>query len=382
MLFRDITPEMNNNIFLMDTSCNPFPNERVWCSVESWARQNPDRQVWFLLTSGQLEGGHALTSLLLQQYTNIHLVTADVMDLFKDTPLLSLLNSRRWTEVNTWPIELMSDMLRVLVLWWWGGVYSDTDVISLRALTLPPNSLGFEDPYLIGSAFYSFRARHPTLLKLMEDMQLHFEPWSWGSIGPAAISRVIISECGKTLPELIQESPVTCPGNITLHPTSTFFPVPFNEFEKYFSPGGGKDFDEEQDEDDTEDEDEDDMELESGADFREIKARVPSLRMDAILKSGLNMSRNKVESAFYASKIRINGKKLLKKSNQCREGDEIDVFKTVSKQNPKYLYVSRVVVVTVGTMGEDDDKVTVKLRRYPNLLVECYQDFKAPEQDE
>ncbi|KAG0725817.1 hypothetical protein GWK47_037854 [Chionoecetes opilio] len=85
----------------------------------SWARQNPDRQVWFLLTSGQLEGGHALTSLLLQQYTNIHLVTADVMDLFKDTPLLSLLNSRMWTD--SWPIELMSDMLRVLVLWWWGA---------------------------------------------------------------------------------------------------------------------------------------------------------------------------------------------------------------------------------------------------------------------
>lgn len=74
-----------------------------------------------------------------------------------------------------WPVELLSDMLRVLVLWWWGGVYSDTDVISLRRLTLPPNSLGFENSGQIGSAFYSFHAQHPTLLKLMEDMQYNFK---------------------------------------------------------------------------------------------------------------------------------------------------------------------------------------------------------------
>lgn len=46
------------------------------------------------------------------------------------------------------------------------------------------------------------------------------------------------------------------------------------------------------DDDYTDDEDEDeDMKLETGSDFRELKARVPSLRIDAILKSGLNMSR-------------------------------------------------------------------------------------------
>lgn len=136
------------------------------------------------------------------------------------------------------------------------------------------------------------------------------------------------------------------------------------------------------DDDDTEDEDEDeDMKLETGSDFRELKARVPSLRIDAILKSGLNMSRNKVESAFYDSRIRINGKKLLKKSQQCHMGDEIDVIKIVARDNPNNLYVSRVVVVALGDTAEDEEKVTVKLRRYPNLLVECYKDYKVPQQE-
>lgn len=66
-------------------------------------------------------------------------------------------------------------MLRVLVLWWWGGVYSDTDVLSIRPLTLPLNALGFENSGGLGSAFYSFQARHPILLQLMEDMQKKFK---------------------------------------------------------------------------------------------------------------------------------------------------------------------------------------------------------------
>ncbi|KAG7171456.1 mitochondrial transcription rescue factor 1-like [Homarus americanus] len=126
--------------------------------------------------------------------------------------------------------------------------------------------------------------------------------------------------------------------------------------------------------DDDESED-DDMELESGKDFRDIKARVPSLRMDAILKAGLGMSRNKVEAAFYGSKIRVNGSKILKKSKQLHEGDEVDVVKGPSSVNPDFLNISRVVIVKVGKYEEDSDKVSVKLRKYSQLLVDKYEDY-------
>lgn len=80
--------------------------------------------------------------------------------------------------LTAWPVELLSDMLRVVVLWWWGGVYSDTDVISVRSLTLPDNSLGFEHPEQLGSAFYSFQAYHPILYTLMKYMRQNFEVFS------------------------------------------------------------------------------------------------------------------------------------------------------------------------------------------------------------
>ncbi|XP_063842743.1 lactosylceramide 4-alpha-galactosyltransferase-like isoform X2 [Scylla paramamosain] len=241
-LFRDAIPEENRNIFLMDTACNPTPKFRVWCSVESWARQNPERQVWFLLTSDRIEDNTGLSSTLLHQYANLQVVTADLDDMFRDTPLLLLFNERKWTK--TWPVELLSDMLRVLVLWWWGGVYSDTDVISVRTLTLPNNSLGFEHSNSLGSAFYSFQARHPALYQLMRDMHKYFKPKQWGSIGPIAITRVMEKICGEKTKMLIHRAPVTCPGNVTLFPQRTFYPMLYSQFEYYFLPGNGNKFNE------------------------------------------------------------------------------------------------------------------------------------------
>lgn len=146
--------------------------------------------------------------------------------------------------VAAWPVELLSDMLRVLVLWRWGGAYSDTDVLSIRPLTLPINALGFENPGLIGSAFYSFHSQHPMLLDLMEDMQENFKPKLWGSIGPLAISRVVKKICKKNLKELSEKAPTNCPGQFTLYPRRTFYPIPYDSYRTFFKPGGGKDFDE------------------------------------------------------------------------------------------------------------------------------------------
>ncbi|KAL1498281.1 hypothetical protein ABEB36_009102 [Hypothenemus hampei] len=45
-----------------------------------------------------------------------------------------------------------------------------------------------------------------------------------------------------------------------------------------------------------------------------LTINVTSMRVDAILKTALGMSRNKIETEFYENKIRINGTKVAKKS--------------------------------------------------------------------
>jgi hypothetical protein len=61
--------------------------------------------------------------------------------------------------------------------------------------------------------------------------------------------------------------------------------------------------------------DSDDEEFADDIDKQKIaKIRVQSMRADLLLKTGLGIARNKIEASFYEGKIRVNGKKINKKS--------------------------------------------------------------------
>ncbi|XP_066907256.1 mitochondrial transcription rescue factor 1 [Halyomorpha halys] len=65
----------------------------------------------------------------------------------------------------------------------------------------------------------------------------------------------------------------------------------------------------------------DDDDDEDFGDSKLIVGHVLSLRTDAILKTGLGLARNKIETYFYESKIRVNGKKILKKSQKVSDSN-------------------------------------------------------------
>ena len=103
-----------------------------------------------------------------------------------------------------------------------------------------------------------------------------------------------------------------------------------------------------------------------------LNAHVNSMRMDAVLKAGLGIARTKIDTLFYESKIRVNGQRILKKSAQLNVGDEIDVVRRVSEDNPNFLIVARVEVVNVE--GRGGEKLRVRLKRCKSLLIENYDD--------
>ncbi|KXJ76501.1 hypothetical protein RP20_CCG009571 [Aedes albopictus] len=126
---------------------------------------------------------------------------------------------------------------------------------------------------------------------------------------------------------------------------------------------------EEDDEDDDEKMDEFD-ELAADKHVRLVKTSVNSMRADLLLKAGLGIARNKVETLFYESKIRVNGKKLLKKSAHLDVGDEIDVVRGISPTNPDHLLVSRVEILSANPKSET---IGVTLRRQKTLVIEDYE---------
>ncbi|XP_028170636.1 mitochondrial transcription rescue factor 1 [Ostrinia nubilalis] len=123
-----------------------------------------------------------------------------------------------------------------------------------------------------------------------------------------------------------------------------------------------------QDSDDEGDVQSDDSSL--SRDSKVVKFNTTTMRTDVILKSALGVARNKIEQVFYESKIRVNGKKILKKSASVKVGDEVDVIKSVSPKNPDHLYVSRVEIINVAAT---EDNIVVTARRFKNLLIENYE---------
>ena len=85
---------------------------------------------------------------------------------------------------------------------------------------------------------------------------------------------------------------------------------------------------------------------------------------------------SKMEKAFYADRIRINGERLKKKSQSVNEGDEVDFIIRYNKKTPEYLDVSRVEILKLGPYPsiEDDDEpvVPAKIKRSRNLIIENY----------
>ncbi|KAJ8678104.1 hypothetical protein QAD02_013891 [Eretmocerus hayati] len=126
------------NIFFHETSCLGNSGYaglscRQACAVESAALINTNMTVnlLFLDPSPQSYQASHLTTELVTHYHNVRVYRLLVREYMKDTPL------QRWytKEIlgsSSWPTNHMSDILRYLTLWKFGGIYMDLDVIVIR----------------------------------------------------------------------------------------------------------------------------------------------------------------------------------------------------------------------------------------------------------
>lgn len=128
-----------------------------------------------------------------------------------------------------------------------------------------------------------------------------------------------------------------------------------------------------QDEEEDEDEEEEVESQEDGDNER--LAFVSSLRIDSIMKAGVNMSKTKVLESFYDGSIRLNGQKVPKKSTQVSIGDEVDHVLGFSAQNPNLMEVDRVTLLaTHHDRVTDKGRFQVRLRCQRRLVIEKYAD--------
>ena len=174
------------------------------CAVISALNMNPDYKV-VVLSFTALDPTHSDMKwtekyLNLNNYADnndndksrLELRQIEALSLFGGTPLLSWQEKASLRNGKFYKADL-SDAVRTAVMWKFGGVYYDLDMISVQSVaSVPVNSIGQqlagEDrrgkvPFLNGAAMV-FEPQHPFMSRVLEAFNEKWNPARFGSVGP------------------------------------------------------------------------------------------------------------------------------------------------------------------------------------------------------
>ncbi|KAH0955741.1 hypothetical protein HN011_002980 [Eciton burchellii] len=239
---RDLNPKSDKvsgkNIFFHETSCfgeeGLVLNARQACAVESAARMNPSMTVYLLFVS-KSEFSNSTQEIIKQllNYRNIRIRHIYPEKYVKDTPLETWYASGALKK-SRWPVSHMSDLLRYLTLWKYGGIYIDLDVVVISSLENLTNFAGAEDWDDVAAGIMGFDMSNlgrRIADACIRDLRKNFRGDLWGNNGPGVITRTLQKFCGtKYARDMTIER---CEG-FTVYPPSVFYPIHYKKWNKYF----------------------------------------------------------------------------------------------------------------------------------------------------
>lgn len=215
--------------FFHETSGRASLNVRQACTVESLAYLNPDLKVYVLMT-GQVDREALTMKTLTQNYDNIKIVHIDLAEYLTGTPL------EKWYFCSDWnrgwfAVAHLSDALRFLTLFKFGGYYFDLDMIQLRPVTRLRNFVVEEGTGKLGSSVIHVERGHPFIKKALEAFPDGYKWYVWAHNGPDLITRVLQDLCNDY--DIAWMTPERCHGFRVLAP-ETFYPVHWMNWREYF----------------------------------------------------------------------------------------------------------------------------------------------------
>lgn len=209
-------------------------------AMESIFKTHPHGCLMIISTTMDSPHGYNIMKPLLDRGFKLSAVAPDLPLLFKNTPAEIWLDEIRSGSKDPGEIPLaqnLSNLIRLAVLFKYGGVYLDTDFIVLKSFKGLRNSIGAQAIDVtsknwtrLNNAVLIFDMNHPLLLSFMKEFAANFDGNKWGHNGPYMVSRVVHEVEGK-------------PGyNFTVLSPMAFYPVGWTRIESLFtSPGTRKD---------------------------------------------------------------------------------------------------------------------------------------------
>ncbi|XP_068089376.1 alpha-1,4-N-acetylglucosaminyltransferase-like [Hyperolius riggenbachi] len=221
-----------NGVIFVETTDRMQPPSLVLCAVESAARVYKDRPVvYFMKGLNDTDSEDAVRKYLpaLSSLKNVYVFPLRMEEVFKDTPLLSWykkVDPKRevyWTHVS-------SDGCRLALIWKHGGIYFDTDIISIQKIPHQYFLAEESSQYFANSAF-GFPSHQEFTWKCMEDFVRHYRGAVWGYQGPNLITRIFNQYC--PAPSGNEAVDTVC-GNITCLLIKRLYPISYSAWKRYF----------------------------------------------------------------------------------------------------------------------------------------------------
>ncbi|XP_063296974.1 alpha-1,4-N-acetylglucosaminyltransferase-like [Pelobates fuscus] len=224
-----------NGIIFLETGNRAQPPSLVLCAIESAARVYHDRPVAFFtnglsdMNSENDKDSAQMKIPILSSFPNVYIFPLKLEDTFKDTPLLSWYQRVKGTYESYW-VNIISDGCRLALNWKHGGIYMDTDVISIRPIAVK-NFLAEQSSQFLNNGVFGLSPRHTFAWHAMEDFVKNYNGAIWGHQGPQLFTRVLKKFCDISKFTAIEDA--IC-GNISYFHPQCFYPIPPPSWRKYF----------------------------------------------------------------------------------------------------------------------------------------------------
>lgn len=207
-------PQPGKSIFFHETSCSSSAGNilslsaRQACAIESAALLNPNFDIFVLFASPTYLDNKTAQPILesILSYPNVFIRNLDLWTYAAGTPINDwLINDELFS--SKYVLSHVSDFLRYLTLWRWGGTYLDLDIIVKKSLEdVPSNYAGAESDSFIAAGVMNFEATgfgHEIAELCLRDFQMHFNGNDWGNNGPGVITRVLNKVCKTKSPTVM-----------------------------------------------------------------------------------------------------------------------------------------------------------------------------------
>ncbi|XP_053567372.1 alpha-1,4-N-acetylglucosaminyltransferase-like [Bombina bombina] len=224
-----------NGIIFLETMDVLTPTHLVTCAVESAARVYPDRPViLFMKGLANVTSEDDLKKVqarfpALSSFNNVYIFPLKIEEIFKDTPLFSW-----YLKVNTsmeryWT-HVLADGCRLALIWKYGGMYFDTDIVSIQPVPVV-NFLAAESSKYSSNGALGFSPHHEFIWKCMEDFVRNYKGEVWGQQGPLLLTRILEQICLQHSFMALED--IMC-GNITFMNPVRFYSVSGNNWRTFY----------------------------------------------------------------------------------------------------------------------------------------------------